>query len=90
MAVHDKYNPKIIYDRFFRPGAVEEFNGQGNASYTSMINTLHELNKQGKWSQMNFRDIYTDEKKALTNDNYNRQYAPQMNEKAQALRARRR
>ncbi len=90
VAVHDKYNPKIIYDRFFRPGTVEEFNGEGNKSYMDMINTLHDLDQQKKWNQMNFREIYDREKIMLTNDNFGRQFVPQMNAKAEVLRARRR
>ena len=90
VAVHDKYNPKIIYDRFFRPGTVEEFNGEGNKPYMDMINTLHDLDQQKKWNQMNFRGIYDREKIMLTNDNFGRQFVPQMNAKAEVLRARRR
>lgn len=90
VAVHDKYNPKIIYDRFFRPGAAEVFNGHGNTNYNAVFKkTLLELDQQGKWNQMNFREVYNFEAAAVETESHFKEYVKRMNAKAQALRTRR-
>ena len=90
VAVHDKYNPKIIYDRFFRPGAAEIFNGHGNTNYNAVFKkTLLELDQQGKWNQMNFREVYNFEAAAVETESHFKEYVKRMNAKAQALRTRR-
>ena len=91
VAVHDKYNPKIIYDRFFRPGAAEVFNGHGNNSYDAAFKkTLLELDQQKKWDQMNFLGVYHSEIAAVQNESHFKEYVKRMNAKAEVLRARRR